>query len=65
MNKLIIDGAKYDGEWKNNMAHGKGRFYHTDGDIYFGEWKFDKVSSKFQGQFIWWHLFFASDWASV
>jgi len=46
------DGAKYQGiffrilsqiifitkkgEWKNNKAHGKGKFYHIDGDIFEG-----------------------------
>merc|ERR1712157_80860 len=28
------DGAKYSGEWRENRAHGKGRFIHVDGDIY-------------------------------
>ena len=27
------DGAKYEGEWKNNKAHGKGKFWHVDGVI--------------------------------
>ena len=46
------DGAKYEGyiiviiiwsiylcligEWKNNKAEGKGKFYHVDGDIFDG-----------------------------
>lgn len=25
------------------MAHGQGRFWHADGDIYDGEWAFDKA----------------------
>lgn len=31
------DGAKYEGYWRDNMAHGKGRFYHIDGDVYYGK----------------------------
>ena len=30
------DGAKYEGEWKNNHANGKGKFFHINGDIYEG-----------------------------
>ena len=26
------------------MAHGKGKFWHADGDIYNGEWKEDKAN---------------------
>ena len=33
------DGAKYEGEWVNGKAHGKGKFTHVDGDIYEGDWK--------------------------
>ena len=31
------DGAKYEGYWKNNVAEGRGTFYHIDGDIYDGK----------------------------
>lgn len=37
-NIIIKDGAKYEGEWKNNKAHGKGKFYHVDGDIFEGKY---------------------------
>jgi hypothetical protein len=30
------DGAKYEGYWKNNKAHGRGKFWHVDGDIFEG-----------------------------
>lgn len=26
------DGAKYEGEWKDNRANGNGKFWHVDGD---------------------------------
>ena len=26
------------------MVHGKGKFYHADGDIFEGEWKNDKIT---------------------
>ena len=35
------DGGKYEGEWLNNRANGKGQFWHADGDIYEGNWKDD------------------------
>lgn len=38
------DGAKYEGYWQNDKAHGKGKFYHVEGDVYDGEWKCDKVT---------------------
>ena len=27
-----------------NKAHGKGKFYHVDGDIFDGEWENDKAN---------------------
>lgn len=30
------DGAKYEGEWHNNKANGRGKFWHADGDVYEG-----------------------------
>ena len=37
------DGAKYEGQWENNMANGKGRYYHSSGDVYDGDWLNDKA----------------------
>ena len=31
------------GEWKLGYAHGKGKFYHTEGDLYDGEWKYNQA----------------------
>jgi hypothetical protein len=28
----------------NNKAHGKGKFYHVDGDIFEGNWVMDKAN---------------------
>ncbi len=28
----------------NNKAHGKGKFWHVDGDIFEGEWENDKYN---------------------
>jgi hypothetical protein len=38
LNEVIL------GFWLNNLAHGKGRFYHVDGDIYEGEWEKDRAN---------------------
>lgn len=40
------DGAKYEGKWRNNKAHGKGKFWHADGDVFDGEWKEDKAHGR-------------------
>ena len=32
------------GEWKDNRAHGQGKFIHVDGDIYEGKWINDKAN---------------------
>ena len=36
-----IDWYFGNGEWRENRAHGKGRFVHVDGDIYDGFWAND------------------------
>ena len=32
------------GQWKDNRAHGHGKFVHVDGDIYEGNWINDKAN---------------------
>jgi len=32
------------GQWKDNRAHGHGKFIHVDGDIYEGNWVNDKAN---------------------
>jgi hypothetical protein len=31
------DGAKYEGMWRFNVASGRGKFHHIDGDVYDGK----------------------------
>ena len=38
------DNARYEGEWHQNKANGRGKFWHADGDIYNGEWRDDKAN---------------------
>ena len=38
------DGGRYEGEWFNNQANGKGKFWHVTGDIYQGNWVDDKAN---------------------
>ncbi|CDW81907.1 UNKNOWN [Stylonychia lemnae] len=33
-----------DGQWKDNRAHGQGKFIHVDGDVYEGNWINDKAN---------------------
>ena len=40
------DGAKYEGEWVNGKANGKGTFYHLNGDIYVGDFKDDRANGN-------------------
>lgn len=37
------DGAKYEGYWRDNVAHGRGRFHHIDGDVYDGKKTFNST----------------------
>ena len=32
------DGRVYTGQWKDDMAHGKGKMVYKDGSVYDGEW---------------------------
>lgn len=51
LNEIVgPDGAKYEGEWKNNKANGRGKFWHVDGDYFEGEWRDDKANG--QGMYI-------------
>lgn len=38
------DGAKYEGEWREGKANGKGTFYHLNGDVYEGEFVDDRAN---------------------
>ena len=33
----------YEGQWKDGLKHGKGRFIYPDGDVYDGEWQDGKA----------------------
>jgi hypothetical protein len=37
------DGAKYIGDFVMGRASGKGKFIHTKGEIYEGDWLYDKA----------------------
>jgi len=37
------DGSMYEGEFKKDAYHGKGRLIHNDGDIYEGDWIINKA----------------------
>lgn len=37
-----LDGSFYDGDWKDNKKHGKGKLIESDGaTIYNGDWEND------------------------
>jgi len=42
--QVWTDGARYQGHWKANKAHGSGTFWHAEGDIYEGEFREDKAN---------------------
>lgn len=35
-------GARYEGMWEHNMAHGQGKFIHSNGDVYEGEMRYNR-----------------------
>ena len=37
------DGSKYDGEWMDGKAEGRGTFVYQNGDVYNGSFKADKA----------------------
>ena len=48
-----IDNGKYDGDWKNDMKNGKGKFaivlgimHYPNGDYWDGDWKNDVRGTK-------------------
>ncbi|KRX10097.1 Protein kinase-like domain [Pseudocohnilembus persalinus] len=40
------NGSKYQGQIKNNMRNGQGKFYFQDGGLYEGQWKDNKMDGK-------------------
>ena len=44
--KWIKDKQTYSGEWKNNVRHGTGKMYYSNGTIYSGEWKNDSIHGE-------------------
>lgn len=37
---------KYEGQWKRDMMHGHGKYYHAEGSVYDGQWEFGKVGHR-------------------
>jgi hypothetical protein len=35
--KIFKDGSSYEGEWQNNLPHGKGKYIYANKDKYFGQ----------------------------
>lgn len=46
-----LNGYKYNGEWKEDLLHGQGKFIFKSGDVYEGELKDGKYNG--QGKYIW------------
>ena len=40
------DGAKYEGEYQNDLKHGRGKYTYPNGDVYDGEWSEGKRHGK-------------------
>ena len=38
------DGSKYEGQWEQGQANGRGRMTHSNGDVYEGAWVRDKAN---------------------
>lgn len=39
---MHVNGAKYEGQWKSDMQHGKGKETWNDGSEYVGDYKHGK-----------------------
>lgn len=39
---IYVSGNRYEGEWKNDMKHGKGTTYYASGNRYEANWKNNK-----------------------
>ena len=39
---ILFKKYNFSGEWKDDKAHGKGFYHHTDGAKYEGDWNEDK-----------------------
>ena len=39
-------GAKYEGEYENDLKNGRGKYTYPNGDVYDGEWKDGKRHGK-------------------
>ncbi len=35
---MYVNGERYEGQWKDDKAHGKGTLTYIHGDRYVGEW---------------------------
>jgi hypothetical protein len=45
-----LNGAVYEGEWKENKKHGSGKFVEAEGGIHYGHWENDLKHGK--GKFL-------------
>ena len=45
MCEVYTNGNKYEGQKKDNMRHGRGRYIYNDGSYYMGSW----VKGKMEG----------------
>lgn len=42
-----LDGSIYDGDWKDNKKHGRGKLLEQEGDVvYNGDWENDKKHGR-------------------
>lgn len=39
---IWVSGARYEGDWINNLRSGKGKMYNVDGKIYEGDFRNNK-----------------------
>jgi hypothetical protein len=42
----VISGWKYVGEWRSGKRHGSGLWVSGEGDLYEGDWKFDRFDGR-------------------
>lgn len=43
---MYPNGDRYEGDWRNNQAEGRGKYYYHNGNRLEGQWKQNKMDGR-------------------